>query len=59
MVAQGTVRPDANMDGHEAVVGDVTGNGLPDIIGKPWFPRPGNAMGGKMFVVFLENRSQP
>ena len=43
----------------ENAAGDVTGNGLPDIIGKPWFPRPGNAMGGKMFVVFLENVSEP
>ncbi len=50
---------DANLGGHEARVGDVTGNGLPDIIGKPWFPRPGNAAGGKVFVVFLENVSEP
>jgi len=48
---------DANLGGHEAVVGDITGNGLPDIIGKPWNPRGENALGGKMFVVFLENIS--
>jgi hypothetical protein len=48
---------DANLAGHEAVVGDVTGNGLPDIISKPWRPRPENALGGKMFVLFLENIS--
>ncbi len=48
---------DANLGGHEAVVGDVTGNGLPDIISKPWAPRKGNAVGGKVFVVFLENVS--
>jgi hypothetical protein len=46
---------DANLGGHAAVVGDVTGNGLPDIIAKPWRPRPDNAVGGKIFVVFLEN----
>jgi len=50
---------DANLGGHEAVVGDVNGNGLPDIMGKPWHQHPGNAVGGKMFVVFLENISQP
>ena len=48
---------DANLGGHEAVVGDITGNGLPDIISKPWAAEPGNAAGGKMFVVFLENVS--
>jgi hypothetical protein len=46
---------DANLGGHMAVVGDVTGNGLPDIIGKPWRASPGNAVGGQTFVVFLEN----
>jgi hypothetical protein len=46
---------DANLGGHEAVVGDITGNGLPDIIAKPWGPHPDNAVNGKMFVVFLEN----
>lgn len=48
---------DANLGGHEAVVGDITGNGLPDIIAKPWRPREANALGGKVFVVFLENVS--
>lgn len=48
---------DVNLGGHEAVVGDVTGNGLPDIIAKPWQPRAGNAVEGKMFVLFLENVS--
>ena len=46
---------DANLGGHEAVIGDVTGNGLPDIIAKPWNPRSQNAVGGKMFVLLLEN----
>jgi hypothetical protein len=50
---------DANLGGHEAVVGDFTGNGLPDIISKPWAPRKANAVGGQMFVVFLENVSVP
>lgn len=48
---------DANLGGHEAVVGDVTGNGRLDIIGKPWRPHAQNAVGGKPFVVFLENIS--
>lgn len=46
---------DQNLGGHEAVIGDVTGNGLPDIISKPWHAHPENALGGKTFVVFLEN----
>jgi hypothetical protein len=46
---------DDNLGGHAAVVGDVTGNGLLDIITKPWQPRQDNAVGGKIFVVFLEN----
>ncbi|MDA0336348.1 MAG: VCBS repeat-containing protein [bacterium] len=45
---------DANLGGHEIVVGDVTGNGKLDIIGKPWNAAEGNAVGGRMFVVFLE-----
>lgn len=44
-----------NLGGHEAVVGDVTGNGALDIIAKPWQPHPENALGGKMFILFLEN----
>lgn len=48
---------DANLGGHEVVVGDVTGNGLPDLISKPWCPRRENAVDGAMFVVFLENVS--
>jgi hypothetical protein len=50
---------DANLGGHAAMVGDVTGNGLPDVIGKPWRPRPANAVDGKMYVVFLENVGHP
>ena len=46
---------DGNLGGHEAVVGDVTGNGWPDIIAKPWQPHPDNALGGRMFILFLEN----
>ena len=46
---------DGNLGGHEAVVGDVTGNGLPDIIAKPWQPHPQNALDGRMFILFLEN----
>ena len=48
---------DVNLGGHEAVIGDLTGNGLPDIISKPWKPVEKNAVGGKMYVVFLENVS--
>jgi hypothetical protein len=48
---------DANLGGHEAVVGEILGTGRPDIIGKPWRPRQENAVDGKVFVVFLENVS--
>ena len=49
---------DANLGGHEVVVADFTGNGLPDLVGKPWRARAENALGGRMFVVFLENMSE-
>jgi hypothetical protein len=49
---------DVNLGGHAAVVGDVTGNGLPDIVSKPWRPSDKNALGGSMHVVFLENVSE-
>ncbi|MGD8236937.1 MAG: VCBS repeat-containing protein [Armatimonadota bacterium] len=48
---------DANLGGHEAVVGDMTGDGRPDVIAKPWAARKENGLGGRMFVVFLENVS--
>lgn len=48
---------DANLGGHAAMVGDITGNGKLDIITKPWRAYAGNALGGKTFVVFLENLS--
>ncbi|MGI5817747.1 MAG: FG-GAP repeat domain-containing protein [Armatimonadota bacterium] len=50
---------DANLGGHEVVVADFTGNGRPDLIGKPWRAQEGNAVGGRTFVVFLENVSEP
>jgi hypothetical protein len=48
---------DANLGGHATVVGDVTGNGLPDVLSKPWRPSAKNALGGSMYVLFLENVS--
>lgn len=46
---------DANLGGHAAVVGDVTGNGKPDVLAKPWRAQASNALGGKTFVAFLEH----
>ena len=46
---------DARLGGHEAQVGDVDGDGDLDICSKPWTPMPGNAVGGKMHVDYLEN----
>jgi hypothetical protein len=48
---------DANLGGHAAVVGDLTGNGLPDVIAKPWRAQETNALGGKTYVLLLENQS--
>jgi len=46
---------DANLGGHAAVVGDMTGNGLLDVVSKPWRAQPSNAVAGKTYVCFLEN----
>ncbi|MCS7237743.1 MAG: VCBS repeat-containing protein [Thermoguttaceae bacterium] len=47
-----------NLGGHECVAGDVNGDGKLDILGKPWIPHPKNALGGKSFVLYLENASR-
>jgi len=49
---------DANLGGHAALVADFTGNGRLDIIAKPWKAKETNALGGRMFVLFLENVSR-
>ncbi len=49
---------DVHLGGHAAVVGDVTGNGLPDISATPSTPREETAAGGKIFLVLLENVSE-
>jgi hypothetical protein len=46
---------DAQLGGHEAVVGDVDGDGDIDICSKAWGPLPWNANGGKMHADYLEN----
>jgi len=46
---------DAHIGGHEAVVGDLNGNGRMDICSKLWRAWPDNANGGRMHVDFLEN----
>jgi hypothetical protein len=48
---------DANLGGHEAVAGDVDGDGDLDICAKPWEPRKANAVGGKNHFDYLENVS--
>ena len=48
---------DVNLGGHEAVIGDVDGDGDIDICAKPWTPNPSNALGGKNHFDFLENLS--
>jgi hypothetical protein len=46
---------DANLGGHEAVVGDVDGDGDPDICSKLWRAIPTNANSGRNHFDFLEN----
>jgi hypothetical protein len=46
---------DAGLGTHEAVAGDVDGDGDIDILGKLWKPVPDNANGGRNHVDFLEN----
>jgi hypothetical protein len=46
---------DARLGGHELMVGDVDGDGDPDICCKPWSPASWNGAGGQMHVDFLEN----
>jgi hypothetical protein len=48
---------DANLGGHEAVAGDVDGDGDLDICAKPWEARRRNALGGASHFDFLENIS--
>jgi hypothetical protein len=46
---------DARLGGHEAVVGDVDGDGDLDVCSKLWAPRQDNANGGRNHADFLEN----
>jgi hypothetical protein len=48
---------DANLGGHEAVAGDVDGDGDLDLCAKPWEPRKANALGGANHFDFLQNVS--
>jgi hypothetical protein len=50
---------DINLGGHEIMAGDLTGDGRLDIVGKPWSPSPNNALGGRAFVIVLENLTTP
>ena len=50
---------DINLGGHEDAIGDVTGDGKIDIVSKPWATSPKNALGGRAYVLILENLSTP
>lgn len=44
-----------NLGTHEALAGDVDGDGDIDIVGKPWMAMPDNGNGGRNHVDYLEN----
>jgi hypothetical protein len=46
---------DAGLGGHEAMAGDVDGDGDIDICAKTWAPRKDNRNGGQAHADFLEN----
>jgi hypothetical protein len=48
---------DEKLGGHDLQVADVTGDGRPDVLSKPWGVAPWNGAGGGMHVDFLENRT--
>jgi hypothetical protein len=48
---------DNGLGGHDARVGDIDGDGDPDIVSKIWKRWPENANGGKEHVDWLENPS--
>jgi len=47
---------DGELGGHDARIGDITGNGRVDIITKVWKPWEGNANDGREHVSLLVNR---
>ena len=49
---------DAKLGGHELQVGDVDGDGDIDIVSKAWGCLPWNALGGRMHVDYLENKTK-
>jgi hypothetical protein len=50
---------DLNLGGHEDAIADLNGDGKIDIVSKPWSASPRNALGGRAFVLILENLSTP
>ncbi|MBD3626985.1 MAG: hypothetical protein HUJ21_02580 [Cyclobacterium sp.] len=49
---------DGKLGGHDALIGDIDGDGDRDIVSKIWKRWPNNANGGKEHVSWLENLSR-
>lgn len=50
---------DGNLGGHDAILGDVNGDGKIDIVSKVWYVMPDSANGGRFHADWFENLLKP